>query len=65
MTPMPGFTLKAVAAWAKENLATESAVFSDGLACFGAVTEAGCTHYPSVMAGRKPNTVQIRRTGVG
>lgn len=57
LTPMPGFTLKAVAAWAKENLATESAVFSDGLACFSAVTEAGCTHYPTVMAGRKPREV--------
>ena len=57
LTPVPGFTLKAVAAWAKENLATESAVFSDGLACFSAVTEAGCTHHPTVMAGRKPREV--------
>lgn len=57
LTPVPSFTLKAVAAWAKEHLATESVVFSDGLACFGAVTEAGCTHRPTVMAGRKPREV--------
>lgn len=57
LTPVPGFTLKAVAAWAKEHLAPTSAVYSDGLACFAAVTEAGCTHQPTVMAGRKPNAV--------
>jgi hypothetical protein len=57
LTPVPGFTLKAVAAWAKDHLAPGSTVFSDGLACFGAVTEAGCTHHPTVMAGRKPRDV--------
>ena len=53
LTPVPGFTLKAVAAWAKEHLA----VSSDGLACFGAVTEAGCSHQTTVIAGRKPKEV--------
>ena len=57
LTPVPGFTLKAIAAWAKVHLAPETAVFSDGLACFGAVTEAGCSHHPTVMAGRKPKEV--------
>ena len=57
LTPVPGFTLKAVAAWAKEHLAPGSAVFSDGLACFGAVTEAGCSHQTTVIAGRKPKEV--------
>lgn len=57
LTPVPGFTLKAIAAWAKDHLSPESAVFSDGLACFGAVTEAGCSHHPTVMAGRKPKDV--------
>jgi hypothetical protein len=57
LTPVSGFTLKAVSAWAKEHLAQTSAVFSDGLACFGAVTEAGCTHHPTVIAGRKPKEV--------
>jgi len=57
LTPVPGFTLKAISVWAKEHLAPASAVFSDGLACFGAVTEAGCSHQPTVMAGRKPKEV--------
>lgn len=38
-------------AWAKDyHLARSSVVFSDGLACFGAVTEAGCSHHPTVIA---------------
>lgn len=57
LTPVPGFTLKAIEAWAKDALAPGSAVFSDGLACFGAVTEAGCSHHRTVMAGRKPREV--------
>lgn len=57
LTPVPSFTLKSIAAWAKNHLAPNSAVFSDGLACFGAVTEAGCSHHPTVMAGRKPKDV--------
>jgi len=54
LTPVPGFTLEAMALWAKVNLAPGSTVFSDGLACFSAVTDAGCAHRPTVMAGRKP-----------
>ena len=38
LTSVVGSTLKAIAAWAKDHLAPQSAVFSDGLACFGAVT---------------------------
>ena len=57
LTPVPGFTLQAISAWAKVHLAPGSTVFSDGLACFGAVTEAGCSHQPTVMAGRKPKDV--------
>jgi ribosomal protein L37AE/L43A len=57
LTPVPGFTLKAISAWAKDHLAPESTVLSDGLACFGAVTDAGCRHHPTVMAGRKPKDV--------
>ncbi len=54
LSPVPGFTLKAIAAWAKTHLAPGSTVSSDGLACFTAVTEAGCIHQPTVVAGRKP-----------
>lgn len=57
LTPVSGFTLKAISAWAKDHLAPGSAVFSDGLACFGAVTEAGCSHQATVIAGRKPKEV--------
>ena len=57
LTPVSGFTRKAVSVWAKYALAPGSRVFSDGLACFGAVTEAGCHHYPTVMGGRKPREV--------
>lgn len=54
LTPVPSFSLKAIAQWAQSCLAPGSTVFSDGLACFGAVTAAGCTHQPTVVAGRKP-----------
>ena len=57
LSQVSGFTLKVVAILAKTHLAPNSAVFSDGLACFGAVTEAGCSHHPTVMAGRKPKDV--------
>lgn len=57
LTPVPGFTLNAISAWASDHLAPGSAVFSDGLACFGAVTAAGCHHHPTVIAGRKPKDV--------
>lgn len=57
LTPVPGFTLKAISAWAKDHLAPENTVLSDGLACFAAVTDAGCPHHPTVMAGRKPKDV--------
>ncbi len=57
LTPVPGFTLKAISAWAKDHFAPGSAVFSDGLACFGTVTDASCSHHPTVIAGRKPKEV--------
>ena len=57
LTPVTGFTLKAIAAWGKNHLAPGSVVYSDGLACFNAFTEAGCSHFPTVMAGRKPKDV--------
>lgn len=57
MTPVTGFTSKAIADWAKSHLHPECCVLSDGLACFTAVTEAGCTHQPIVIGGRKPKDV--------
>ena len=57
LTPVSGFTLKAITQWAGKNLAPGSTVVSDGLACFGAVILAGCAHQSTVVAGRKPKEV--------
>lgn len=57
LTPVAGFTSKAIADWAKAHIAPGSRVSSDGLNCFPAVTASGCLHEPTVMAGRKPRDV--------
>ena len=49
-----GFTAEAIRDWARTNLAPGTQVLSDGLACFAAVTEAGCVHAPQVVGTRKP-----------
>jgi len=54
VTQVPGFTNDAISKWARSNLAPVTAVLSDGLACFGAVTEAGCTHSVEAVGKRKP-----------
>jgi transposase-like protein len=54
LTPVPGFTFQALWGWSRQNLAPGCTVYSDGLACFNAVTMAGCTHQPTVVGGRKP-----------
>jgi hypothetical protein len=40
--------------WDHWNRNPGSTTFSDGLAWFRVVTEAGCVHQPTVVAGRKP-----------
>jgi len=57
LSTVSGFKLKAISQWASKNLAPGSTVYSDGLACFSAVTKAGCTHESTVVAGRKPKDV--------
>lgn len=57
LSPVAGFSREAIAQWAQATLAPGSTVVSDGLACFAAVTTAGCTHQPTVVAGRKPQDV--------
>lgn len=57
LNTVTGFKNKVISAWASQNLATGSTVYSDGLACFNAVTKAGCTHESTVVAGRKPKEV--------
>jgi transposase-like protein len=54
LTPVTGFTFQALMAWSRLHLAPGCSVASDGLACFAAVTSAGCTHEPTVVGGRKP-----------
>ena len=54
LSPVAGFTSKALADWAKCSLAADARVVSDGLACFAAVTEAGCTHEPFVVGQLRP-----------
>jgi len=46
-------TNDAISKWARSNLAPGTAVLSDGLACFGAVADAGCTHCVEVVGKRK------------
>ena len=61
VTPVPGFTRKAIAAWAADNLSPASTVVSDGLACFAGVTDIGCTHAPTVVGDRKPKQLPMFR----
>jgi transposase-like protein len=55
ITPVACFSSEAIGAWASRNLAPGSAVLSDGLACFRAVTTANCHHKAVVTGGKHPN----------
>ena len=46
-----GFSKPALANYARISLQLDCTVWSEGLACFKAVTEAGCTHKPLVTGG--------------
>lgn len=48
-TPVKGFRRSEIALWACSSLAATTTVISDGLACFRAVTVAGCDHQPRVV----------------
>lgn len=54
MAPIPGFTRKAIANWAQDDLSPGCVVLSDGLACFAGVTDAECQHQVIIAGGRKP-----------
>jgi hypothetical protein len=49
-----GFTCESISRWAKASLLPATVVTSDGLACFAAVTDAGCVHSPRVVGALKP-----------
>ena len=56
LTVVEGFRLTEIAAWAQPHLGTGTQVVSDGLACFNAVTAAGCVHEPVVTGAGKPRS---------
>ncbi len=51
MNVVEGFRLTEIARWAQHHLQPGCEVTSDGLACFAAVTQAGCTHIRLVTGG--------------
>jgi len=59
MNVVKGFRLTEISRWAKQHLQAGSTVYSDGLACFTAVTQAGCEHI-SIVTGGGPQSVTKR-----
>lgn len=55
MDVVAGLRKSELAAWARCHLAVGTAVVSDGLGCFPAVAQAGCSHVPIVTGGRAPS----------
>lgn len=51
LSVVKGFRTAEIAAWSQRHLNEGSTVISDGLACFNAVTEAGCLHDKIVCGG--------------
>jgi len=58
MNVVKGFRSTEIARWAKRHLSPDSQVVSDGLACFTAVTVAGCKHH-YVVTGGGPSSVSL------
>ena len=54
-----GFTKEAITDWAKAGLAPGSHLFSDGLACFNGVTDAGSVHSVTVTGSGRPTDPQF------
>ena len=55
-SPVKTFSLAEVEIWARQHLAASATVVSDGLACFAAVTLAGCDHEPQVVGKQRKST---------
>ena len=53
-TSVLGLTLKTGVRWVGSHLAPGSTVFFAGLRCFHTVTDAGCVHPPTFVAGQEP-----------
>jgi ISXO2-like transposase domain len=54
-----GFRLREIARWSKAPLRPNTCVYSDGLWCFAAVSENGCTHNPVPM--NRPDVAKRRQ----
>ena len=59
LTPVVGFTIKAITDWAQNNISPGSKVLSDGLPCFTGVEAAGCRHEPHIAGGKKPKDLPL------
>ena len=55
-SPVKEFSSAEIAAWARRSLAPAATVVSDGLACFRAVTAAGCIHEPQIVGTKRKST---------
>lgn len=53
MDRVKGFRQRDLGRWARRHLKADAHVRSDGLSCFTAVVQAGCTHEPLVTSGPK------------
>ena len=58
MSKVNGFTQAEIEKWACRHVTGGAVVVSDGLGCFTAVVEAGCTHY-SVVTGGGPASMTL------
>ena len=54
LSPISGFTTKAITDWARLHLVPACDVRSDGLRCFAGVIDAGCAHSFVPVGARKP-----------
>jgi hypothetical protein len=53
LSVVKGFRSAEIFSWCRQHLAEGCTVISDGLACFNAVTDAGCEHDKIVCGGRR------------
>jgi len=51
LSVVDGFRKKTIAAWCQQHIEANSTITSDGLACFNAVSDAGCHHDRIVCGG--------------
>ena len=59
MSQVKGFTSKAILDWAQGHILGGSTVITDGLACFNAVTGAGCKPIANVVGGPNPKHLPL------